>query len=236
MLSLMPSGVLLPGLAGCWCWCWWWWCGWGEWEPGSEKLGLFSFSDGEMTSSESHCRRTSRDWNMRGDSGNVSHQDWASPSVSVHHLTTLSTHHYLSVGIIFAETIEDDVSWDADHAEHATLRAPADHLNSKRVFFHQLGGAALAWLWLLKHFGGLHLVQHLQRDCTETSQLKHSAKHEVNGHVHVVISQQLYAVCHVTSSYSSPFKFHALCTNVLSPLGEAFSPRTAAIGTAVQMH
>lgn len=56
MLSLLPSGVLLPGLAGC---CWW---GWGEWGLDSEKQGLFSFSDGETTSSASHCRRTSSDW------------------------------------------------------------------------------------------------------------------------------------------------------------------------------
>lgn len=55
MLSLIPSGVPLLGLAG----CWWW--GWGEWEPGSEKQGLFSFSDGEMTSSDSHGKRTSSD-------------------------------------------------------------------------------------------------------------------------------------------------------------------------------
>lgn len=54
MVSLFPSGVLLPGLAGVW-----WVCG--EWEPDSEKHGLFSLSDGEMTSSDSHCRRTSND-------------------------------------------------------------------------------------------------------------------------------------------------------------------------------
>lgn len=63
-LSLEPSGVPLLGLAGCCC-CWWCWWGWGEWEPGSEKQGLFSFSAGEMTSSASHCSRTSKDCGRR---------------------------------------------------------------------------------------------------------------------------------------------------------------------------
>lgn len=65
-LSLEPSGVPLLGLAGCWWWWWvWWWWGWGEWGLGSEKQGLFSFSAGEMTSSVSHCSRTSKDWGRR---------------------------------------------------------------------------------------------------------------------------------------------------------------------------
>lgn len=56
MLSLTPSTAPLPGLAG-----------WGDWEPGSGKHGWFSVSDGEMTSSTSHCRRTSSDWEGIGD-------------------------------------------------------------------------------------------------------------------------------------------------------------------------
>lgn len=74
------------------------------------------------------------------------------------------THHYLSVGIIFAEAIQDDVGWDAHHTEDATPGAPADHLNSKGVFLHQLSCPAFTLLWLLKHFGGLQLVQHLKCD------------------------------------------------------------------------
>lgn len=78
------------------------------------------------------------------------------------------THHYLSVGIVFAESIQDDVSRDANHTEDATLRAPADHLHCEGVFLHQIGGSALTRLWFLKHFGGLQLVQHLQCDWVET--------------------------------------------------------------------
>lgn len=53
MLSRALSGVLLRGLGG--------W-GWGERPLGSEKHGVFSVSDGEMTSSISHCSRTSKDF------------------------------------------------------------------------------------------------------------------------------------------------------------------------------
>lgn len=76
-------------------------------------------------------------------------------------------YHYLSVGIIFAESIEDDVGGDANHTEDTTLGAPADHLNSEGVFLHQVGGPALTRFWLLKHFGSLQFVQHLQRDYIE---------------------------------------------------------------------
>lgn len=51
MLSRTLSGVLLRGLWG-----------WGECPLGSEKHGVFSVSDGEITSSISHCSRTSRDF------------------------------------------------------------------------------------------------------------------------------------------------------------------------------
>lgn len=74
------------------------------------------------------------------------------------------TYHYLSVGIIFTEAIQDDVSGDADYTEDSTLRAPADHLNSKWIFFYQLSSPTLTRLWLLKDFGGFQLVQHLQCD------------------------------------------------------------------------
>lgn len=71
------------------------------------------------------------------------------------------THHYLSVGVVLAEAVQDDVSRDAHYAEDAAVGAPADHLNSKRVFLHQLSRPAFTRLWLLEGFGGLQLVQHL---------------------------------------------------------------------------
>lgn len=73
----------------------------------------------------------------------------------------LLTHHYLIVGLIFTEAIQDDVSRDAHNTEDATLGAPADHLDSEGVFLHQLGRSAFAHFWLLKHLGGFQLVQHL---------------------------------------------------------------------------
>lgn len=76
----------------------------------------------------------------------------------------MSTHHDLRVGFILAESVEDDVGGDAHHAEDATLRAPADHLDGEGVLLHQVGRATFTCLRLLKDFGGLQLVEHLQGD------------------------------------------------------------------------
>lgn len=56
---------------------------------------------------------------------------------------------------------------DAHHAEDATLWAPADHLDGEGVLLHQVGRSTFARLRLLKHFGGLQLVEHLQCDCED---------------------------------------------------------------------
>lgn len=53
---------------------------------------------------------------------------------------------------------------DAHHAEDAALRAPADHLDGEGVLLHQVGRSTFARLRLLKDFGGLQLVEHLQCD------------------------------------------------------------------------
>lgn len=77
------------------------------------------------------------------------------------------THHNLRVGLVLAEAVEDDVGGDAHHAEDATLWAPADHLDGEGVLLHQVGCSTFTHLGLLKHFGGLQLVEHLQCDCVD---------------------------------------------------------------------
>lgn len=181
MLSRTLSGVLLRGL-----WSW------GEWPLGSEKQGVFSVSEGEITSSISHCRRTSRDFkgisthiNTNKNTGSLIHQfhcrlctSTILPSKAYQwplkksffwelfgDLQMSKTHCDGGVGVVLAEAVQDDVGTDAHHAEDTTLWAPSDHLNSIRVFLHQLSASPhLSSFWLLKHFWCLELIQHLQCD------------------------------------------------------------------------
>lgn len=73
-----------------------------------------------------------------------------------------STHHYLRVGVVFAEPVEDDVGRNAHHTEETAMWAPADHLNGVGVLLYQLARPTVSRLGLLKHLGRLQLVQHLQ--------------------------------------------------------------------------
>lgn len=74
------------------------------------------------------------------------------------------THHYLSVGVVFAEPVEDDVSWDSNHTEDAAVRTPADHLDGEGVFFYQVCRPPVTRLGFVEDLGGLYLIQHLESD------------------------------------------------------------------------
>lgn len=62
------------------------------------------------------------------------------------------THRDGGVGIMFAETVQDDVGADANYTKDTALRAPVDHLNGIGVFLHKLSAAShISTFRILKH-------------------------------------------------------------------------------------
>lgn len=104
MLSLTLSGVAEPGLlGGCW----------GECRLASRRPALASVSEGEMGSSMSHCRRTSRAWGREQRLSTVSSPEPRPEGDGL----PVATYGNFSGGVVSAEAVEDDVGGDAHHAE-----------------------------------------------------------------------------------------------------------------------
>lgn len=71
---------------------------------------------------------------------------------------------------LFAEPVNNDVSRDSSHTQHAALRAPGQTLDGKRVFIHYVStGLLLLVTGFFKHLGCFQLVQHLQHYCVITA-------------------------------------------------------------------